>query len=675
MADQFYPQSGLASILAGAQQGADWKQRREKSKLDMILAKNRDREGTEQFGVEQGYVKPNYDEEGNFQGYGQNDQNYERDIPIYKRNLPQIFPHPSDAPPAAPAVPAPAKESANNILDQMDAQENSAAAEQQRQADRNAMIARMKASGQIPADYTEPQKTSPTAPQPDMQPGDPKPLLRDHKAQADLAKHERTVEAKTLGNGQKALLAPGTDRVEYNPNSPGHPGVDASGKPIKVIDATKTHVSQQQDLPVTGDPGEQGAQGANNAAPAPSAVSADPNADQPSPFLMHRLGEYMTTIPHHAADPEIPVDNLPPEWRQKLKIDPNFHGAIRASLIKNFMMAENRMDVQGLKNQGTSLDPTAVQLLGGIQSGDMEPGDAVEAWQEANSGRPVPKHVVDAFYGKAGGQRNKDRTFGLQSDRLGLQKEKFGQSQRDKAAGIIGAASYKAMSANVKELEVIASARDVQDMVQRKETAGLEGKIALLLSRAFGGGVARGYEVEQMTGVTGAGNIAQALAAKVSGEGLTPQNRALFMMLGKNLEQKAAQKISAQTSGYAQSAIRQLLVHGGMGQDEATAAVRGAMDPRQLMQMRSMFVTPGGSLEDMNRPAAPAGKLKTPLGPEPEKKDVANLRALTAKTNKALQDLAADANANPSQKRIWKKQIMDKFKEKTGIEWSAPGGG
>jgi hypothetical protein len=684
MAEQFNQQSGLASILSGYEGGVAQRQKRQANDLDMaakkqqmVLDMNKDMEGTSRYATDQGAVDAdpanNYDESGHFQGYQKSV--YPGDKRIIDQQVNDMGYGSPAAPSASPGGSPPPRppQSADQIAQSVTNQDSGPAAANDRQNSRQAMIARMRAAGTLPPGFEDspngsapggppPQPTpAPTARDedqaalgPKLSPGDPKPLIVDRKGTADLIKHRRELEAKTLENGQKALLPPGTDAVDYDPNGERLPMSDGR----QAIMAKETHVGAGPDTQVPGTvpPGQGSAQGGGQ-----QAGGAAPSDDY-SPAMIKAIRERAMTKPH---DPMISVDMLPESIGDELK--QRGVKAVPTSVAKTMLMNEGRLSVQGLKNQGGvgGIDPIATGLMTQIQRDGMTPGDAAEEYSK--SGRPLTKAVLDSFY-KSANLGNATTGMGLRKDSNALAHDRFQQTQNKEIAGVVQKASSSALTAAKGEMDGVMDARTAKSMIEQGDTNGLVGLIPMMITRAALTQRMSNQEISATTGLQGGGDVVNQMLAKIQGEGLTDENKQHFWKLADTLEQRHLQGIRAKTGAQLRTGLGALSAL-KLPPDQAQQAMQKALDPEQLIaSVRGGGRTQSGPASSGNvtgSPQAPAG------GPPPGQQEMKNAQLLSMKNSTLTairngQRLNKDGTPmNPSQQRAAIQNIEKKFQEMT----------
>lgn len=525
---------------------------------------------------------------------------------------------------------------------------------------------------------------------PETGPGDPSPLIRDPKAslhvadalvqRPDLASPAPQTATPGAGGtvkgpgGETVKMPQGATSMTYDPNDP---KVTQNGQTFVPARSTAIPASgdvsvQGQATPAQAPVAPQAAQRQAPAAPAPAASA------EPTDYQLKRLSDLATMLPRAGQFGKlVDVNDLSPMEAAAIggvsqdMLDR--HVKIPTALIEQAMKGATAKDVQGMKNQGATVDPKFQPVLDAVQAKEITPGAGLAMAARLNGGQPAPHAVVDAI-NKATEQGNKDRSFGLAND-------KFEQQKGKQAADVIKGATTAATGLVKNELDGWDASINVQNMLRQKNTAGLEAKINMMLVRAIAKARVTNMELSSMDGLTGAENKLDQWLTKVQGEGLTNENKALGLFIAQSLQNEYEGAVKSRVSWVANSAKRQLMAQ-GMNPDAAETMVNESLDPAKLISFSgfgakgggaggSPATSSGGTIPTTGTTAYPGAQAAAPNPGEfkknPPTKEEINLRDEMAKTTSYLRRAGADKAAQDRIKAV--------FKSRTGIDWDSAGGG
>lgn len=358
--------TGLGHIVDAYQKGQEYKLARETQKLKNTLAINADREGNAKFGAENG-ADPIYDEKdpNSFKGYGL--PKNAADVMLAHRQMKQnLGEDPSTAPSWDSSQPPPAPQLPF------------------KQASPNATTSsgRPLAGPGLPSWSADEENPVVKSLQPTQAPGDPRPILVDHKAKADLIKHTNPVERPgELVADQEANQGKG-NVIATNPD----------GSAVRVVDGAPVSGSG---MDVAGRPERK-------------------IPDDMSLFLRHRLIEQGTAVPRLKLDENVNVDTLSPEMRKRYGIDSEQHGNVPLSLLQGGQKGTYGNTQATIKAMAAGVDPENADLLSAAEMGSGV-GQVAREWSARNPGKIMPPGLLRAFRESA--QRfNQGRNYNLRAD-------------------------------------------------------------------------------------------------------------------------------------------------------------------------------------------------------------------------------------------------------------------
>lgn len=613
---------GLGTLIDAFKAGQDRSRGIAKEKADS------QREGSQwAFTNTKNYQKPKTDEYGFVTGYEGNQDTRNRNTPILKNLKPEYFRDPPEF--ATPPIVAPGSR-------QPQAPEQ--APEQDFTKEPNQELS---PSGRPMGKTYEDSANREPQGKPSR---DPEPLLIDPKAkqvEAQLQSQERQnsaaldskgkIEEKKLASGRRALVGAGTKSVQYDPNDPGQPGVDPSGKPVRMVDAMKT--VQQIDKPMEVLGGANASQTDVIPGQQPQATAVAPNQYDPDDYMMGRITDLATTPAARAMEQMVSIGSLPPALLKGTSLE-GFKGQMPASIFRAILSGEYGLKRAGMTGANAVLPPEATPYLSAIESGQITPGDAMEAYQ-ADVG-PVPKAVSDAFYKR---ENAKFRQQG-QDDANARADKVTGRVEKGKYMDMVGKASDQWKKGADEILSETQFARNAKAMANSGDTRGMVGAIRNMLARASSEkGPLSVYDVKQFGGEEGWAEQLEQIIARGSNEGMTPANIKVVNRLA-DIYIKAAQKKAQHLS---------IPIIGGL---RARAKAYG-MDPDEAEELfRSEMSFDLGS-EDMSGAA--------PSAPPPAAPPAGDLKS---KYEAALKE--ADKITNPSERRKAKARMTERYKAMGG---------
>lgn len=529
----------------------------------------------------------------------------------------------------------------------------------------------------------DPQSTAGKA---ETTPNDPIPLIRDPDAakQAAQQKADAIVQrpgldqapntpgaskakAQKLSDGSNAILAEGTQGVEYDPSK----GKFNPATGRVEIPADKTTQSFDEGANVLGDVAPP-AQGMPPAA-AQSPQATDGEGLEPSDFALAQLVKQNTAVPRSGAGQLVDVNTLDPVTIKEAGITQDMlaaHVHMPMGVIQARIRANATTKSAEIRAYGQTVDPKYADLLDQVEQGNVHAGAAVRIAAGMNGGLPPPKAVLDAIH-KAVQQGNANRNYGLSND-------KFKQSVANQRTATLKAATNTAKSFVKDELDGWDASINVQNMLNQKNTAGLEAKINMMLTRAIAKARVTNMELQNMGGLTGVENQLNQWFDKVQGEGLTKENKALGLFIAQSLQSEYENAVKSRI-GWVQNSAKRQLVMQGMGEDEADATLTEALDPSALIRFQSEGrVTNGAGPKQANvdedgepvpKAAPHPGKGATQVYPgvnvrnsnRPDPATDGGRAKLMAFKNQALRIIDADPNLSPEQKKAKSQAVQKKF--------------
>ena len=480
------------------------------------LRENADREKTSRYATEQGYVRPKYDG-GNFQGYERDTENYRRDKKYKGAADKMIFGNPKDSFNNPANAPQPQAETDFTKLPNRQTMPSG------RPMGKTEEDYAAEAAGRAP--QSDPSK-------PEMAPGDPKPLLRDPKlaSQNQQAKMQTWVDSQ--GKPQKVMTTEGVAKMHVS----GDPeekaaqfeGQDpATGKKQRFVGADRTEMNPYGDAAVDTATGKvvppSAGQGLPPRAAEAPAASAIADEEDPSPFMMHRLGEMVTTpraAKAAALDPLVNIAELPLPLQRRLRAE-GLQGQVPTSILKAWLTGELGIGREEIKEKGKLLDQDAEEILPLIQDGALSYGEAALTYRK-RTGQTPSKAVMDAFKTAGGfGERGKDRD---------QRKE---QQDKGKYLAIVSDATKEFNDAYKDLKEQLHYASQAKRLANMKDTKGVKGAVGNMLARASGEkGPLSNQDVTRFGGSEGLfDSMDRWLTAKVDEEGMTPADIAIVNKL------------------------------------------------------------------------------------------------------------------------------------------------
>lgn len=481
---------------------------------------------------------------------------------------------------------------------------------------------------------------------------DPEPLLVDPKAkqvQAQLQSQERQnsavldskgkIEEKKLASGKRALLGAGTSGVKYEDQEPGLPGQvylgkdPKTGKDLYGFGAEKTMVNAEGGAPIVGQAPQTASQTDVIPGQQPQATAVAPNQYDPDDYMMGRITDLATTPAARAMEQMVSIGSLPPALLKGTSLE-GFKGQMPASIFRAILSGEYGLKRAGMTGANAVLPPEATPYLSAIESGQITPGDAMEAYQ-ADVG-PVPKAVSDAFYKR---ENAKFRQQG-QDDANARAEKVTGRVERGKFTDMVGKASDQWKKGADEILSETQFARNAKAMANSGDTRGMVGAIRNMLARASSEkGPLSVYDVKQFGGEEGWAEQLEQIIARGSNEGMTPANIKVVNRLA-DIYIKAAQKKAQHLSIPIIGGLRARAKAYGMDPDEAEELFRSEMSFD--LGSEDMY----GAAPSAPPPAAPpAGDLKS-------------------KYEAALKE--ADKITNPSERRKAKARMTERYKAMGG---------
>ena len=520
-------------------------------------------------------------------------------------------------------------------------------------------------------------------------PNDPTPLIRDPDAAKQAAQQKadalaprpglaqeparRRQEVK-LPSGKSAIVEDGTAAIDEEA-VPGQSPVDL-GDGRKGVGSKRTiqvpHPEGAVSVPPS--PEEQAAANAAKAAlPAQSPQATDGGGLEPSDFALAQLVKQNTAVPRSGAGQLVDVNTLDPVTIKEAGITQDMlaaHVHMPMGVIQARIRANATTKSAEIRAYGQTVDPKYADLLDQVEQGNVHAGAAVRIAAGMNGGLPPPKAVLDAIH-KAVQQGNANRNYGLSND-------KFKQSVANQRTATLKAATNTAKSFVKDELDGWDASINVQNMLNQKNTAGLEAKINMMLTRAIAKARVTNMELQNMGGLTGVENQLNQWFDKVQGEGLTKENKALGLFIAQSLQSEYENAVKSRI-GWVQNSAKRQLVMQGMGEDEADATLTEALDPSALIRFQSEGrVTNGAGPKQANvdedgepvpKAAPHPGKGATQVYPgvnvrnsnRPDPATDGGRAKLMAFKNQALRIIDADPNLSPEQKKAKSQAVQKKF--------------
>lgn len=468
----------------------------------------------------------------------------------------------------------------------------------------------------------------------ELAPLDPAPLIRDPEVARNSAKAQADaivprpgmneppagpgkINKATLPSGMKAELGDGTVGVDYDPRkwrvNP------ETGRTEIMADRTIQGPAPGSAMEIPPNPGDAQAEAAANTPAIAPQAQPQPAARHRSPLSDYALGRTVdmhTMWPRNAAGAPVDVNNLSPDLQNKLGVTDEMRGQhvhlpanIIDAVIKSSGAAgiqdakgQNALDVQKLKNSGQTQDPKYQQIWDDYQAKKISYGTAVAAAASENGGNP-PEASFYKGLNQAGRMGNSDRTFN--------------QKVNNDQAGVIKGATTAATSLVKEELDGLDASRNVQNMLRQKNTAGLEAKINMMLTRAIAKARVTNMELANMGGLTGVENQANQWFQKAEGEGLTNENKALGLFIAQSLQDEYEGAVKSRIGWVKNSASRQLQMK-GMDKDAADQALEEALNPSVLLgagaqATNAVAPKPGASPQDKYNAAVATLNARTDL--------------------------------------------------------------
>lgn len=576
------------------------------------------------------YQKPKLDENGFVTGYESNEDTRARNQPILKNLRPEFFREPpapaapaaipQQQPVAAPVQPGPEKDFTINS---------------------NQLSPSGRPMGKTSEDYA--REAGSRAPN-GAPSSDPAPLLRDPKTvhiEAQIQSQEAQnaanndargkIEEKKLESGKRAMVGAGTEAVQYDKNDPGTPGLDANGKPVRVVNATKTIQNQQKDL-VTDVPIQAGGSSATVSQSAPAAAPVNPAQYSPDDYMMGRITDMATTPSARAIEPMISGKALSGVLGRQL---PDVQ--LPASMWRSIISGEYgvlKAQAGGKGDKFAGLSPEHIPYVQAVEAG-QSPGDVFEAFQADHPQQPIPKTLTDALY-KAEGARFKQEGQESIQNRF---DQGHGRISRKEYMGIVGKAADQWREVAKDVLAEGQFARNAKAMANSGDTRGMVGAIRNMLARASSEkGPLSVYDVKQFGGEEGWAEQAEQFLARGANEGMTPANVKLVNRLA-DIYLKAAHEKAKYMAGPILGGLR------------ARTRAYG-MDPGEA---ENLFK------EEVNMQIG--GEEEAPASPAPAKATGGD--KLKAQYQEAIKKIDA-SKANASQKRIAKQKALEFYKSKGG---------
>lgn len=211
-------------------------------------------------------------------------------------------------------------------------------------------------------------KIFPDSPQATQQ---PEPQRVPQSSPAPLLKNKEAIKLDPL--------AAQADKVIYNESDKKFVGQKPDGTLQYAAPAAKSEVSGLPGVALEGTPG----------------VPAQPeqaNNFNPSPMMRAKIQERITSQASKDTDPEIPVNSLPPNLRDKLGIPQDFQGSIRSSILKEMIQGSYKEQPK----PAAVISPDIVDAIKSIESGDPL-SSVARSLQDKRRGAGFSKQELDAL--------------------------------------------------------------------------------------------------------------------------------------------------------------------------------------------------------------------------------------------------------------------------------------
>lgn len=478
--------------------------------------------------------------------------------------------------------------------------------------------------------------------------GEPAPLLRDPKVEqaaaqaavqnqqasrdSDLkekeiaAKAAKTPPVEEVAPGLKAQIAPGNKII------PGQTVEEGTVSPVR------TEV-QGEGMDVTAAP-------PSSPAPSPREGVEPIERFNPTPEMRRRIMELNTSSVQRDADPMVDISTLPAPIQAALGTT---QGRVRASLLKTFLDKSLEGTKAAEEAKSKSIDQRAYDLIDTVLKGELTPGAALRNFQAA-VGRQANKAEFDAIMGA-------NRTGDVQ----GRFDKNVENSMKRARSAVIRNVGTNMMTNFKGEIDEIQSALTLKKMLSQKNTAGLEHTLAILMNRMSGqaGNSISNRDLEGAAGVTGWEARMDQAMAKIAGEGLTPQNKAMLNRLADDFLGASDKVLRTKGNFVFRRGIGEL-VELGVDPDEAQRILSNAVNVNTLAgEIQGAYGAEGGEAPKNSAPKEDASPTS----------DENKLRKEMQMATAAMQTVDKNDKLNPSQKRIKKDEIAKQFKKRTGIDW------
>jgi len=210
-------------------------------------------------------------------------------------------------------------------------------------------------------------------------------------ASAGLQATDRAPQSMDMPSGPQPLLKP-KDKTEF------------VGEPKPIVPGVSIQPVKQElnfeDRPVVGPTV------ADRELPAQPEVVQDFN---PSPMMRAKIQEMMTAQAAKDTDPQVPVNSLPPNLREKLGIPADFQGSIRSSILKEMIQGSYRPQPVSATKPSPDVDPAVYEAADRIKSGEAYGLVARQTAAKLQRAlRPSEDSILKAMIGQA--QREKALT-------------------------------------------------------------------------------------------------------------------------------------------------------------------------------------------------------------------------------------------------------------------------
>lgn len=374
MARIYSSKSPLESIVSGAFEGLDYVNKRKDREEDVRLDKASKRGQLEALALKdfKGYRKPEYDDEGLFQRFAENEEAKARNRPLQEKLAPQYFER----------ILQGAKDAETRDLD---SPTMSATPRQE-----------LTPSGRPITTYDEVGST----PQAGAVPSQPTPLLKDPNKEKLLAQTANEVIKAKGAAAQADAIVPG--EKSYVGKSP-------EGKDTYVQNAAKTKVSFDDGVNIAGSP----------AAPE---VKEEYN---PTPEMLAAIDDRITGPAAKDSDRLIPVSSIPQALQRELGIEGMRE--IPASVFNGLLQYKKGANKPGVTSQ---LNEATYELIGQVENG-MPVGTAMRMLAERQGSAPLPQQATalrDAANRYARGQSRDAQAVTRSEARSDKQEERLDKS-------------------------------------------------------------------------------------------------------------------------------------------------------------------------------------------------------------------------------------------------------